>query len=90
MLVAKQNFYWRISFAECEKELSTHADEDGGCRKKVHCIVKSFCKNFWCQEDNPALSSYMVKVSLHCVVFDVLLSYGRRWLGGVVVRALDL
>ena len=74
MLVAKQNFYWRISFAECEKELSHHADEDGGCRKMVHRIVKSFHREYWCKEANPALSSYMVKVRCdqYSVVFAVL------------------
>jgi len=46
-MVGKQNFFWKISFAECEKELSMHADEDGGIRKRVHRLVKTFYERFW-------------------------------------------
>lgn len=59
--VAKKPFYWQLSFAELEKELVAEIDKDGGCRKKVHRIMKSVFYNV-CNE-NPVLSSYMLKVS---------------------------
>jgi len=62
MLVAKQNFFWLTSFVECEKELSKHADEDGGNRKQVHRLMKMFRQRFWGKETK-SLSSYMLKVS---------------------------
>jgi len=62
MLVAKQNFFWSISFVECEKELSKHADEDGGIRKTVHRLMKIFHARFWSKHANCQLSSYMIKV----------------------------
>jgi len=61
MAVAKQNFFWSASFAECEKELSKHADEDGGNRKQVHRLMKSFHQRFWGKETKQ-LDSYMLKV----------------------------
>lgn len=60
MMVAKQNFFWCASFAECEKELSKHADEDGGLRKQVHRLIKSFNDRFWSKQTKH-LSSYMIK-----------------------------
>jgi len=63
MVVAKQNFYWSASFAECEKELSKHADGDGGNRKQVHRLVKAFHERFW-KKETKHLTSYMIKVNL--------------------------
>ena len=68
--MAKQNFFWSVSFAECEKELSKHADEDGGNRKQVHRLIKMFYDRFWSKETKQ-LNSYMLKVSSTRVVFDV-------------------
>jgi len=70
MLVAKQNFFWSVSFAECEKELSKHADEDGGNRKQVHRLIKMFYDRFW-KKETKQLNSYMLKVNSTRVVFDV-------------------
>ena len=65
MLVAKQNFFWSASFVECEKELSTHADEDGGIRMTVHKMMKIFNDRFW-RKQTKQLDSYMLKVkSVH-------------------------
>ena len=61
IMVAKQNFYWMMSFVECEKELSKHADEDGGVRKQVHKLLKMFHKRFW-KTEKSQLNSYMIKV----------------------------
>jgi len=61
MMVAKQNFYWSASFVECEKELSKHADEDGGNRKQVHRLMKIFNDRFW-KKQTKQLTSYMIKV----------------------------
>jgi len=65
MLVAKQNFYWMISFVECEKELSKRADEDGGIRKMVHRLMKIVHARFW-KKPNQELNSYMLKVRFTC------------------------
>ena len=67
MLVAKQNFFWSASFVECEKELSTHADEDGGIRMTVHKMMKIFNDRFW-RKQTKQLDSYMLKVkSVHII-----------------------
>ena len=63
LLVAKQNFFWSISFVECEKELSKRADEDGGIRKTVHRLMKIFHAQFWSKHMNPQLNSYLLKVT---------------------------
>jgi len=62
MLVAKQNFFWMISFVECEKELCKRADEDGGLRKTVHRLMKIVHARFWKKPGNQELNSYMLKV----------------------------
>ena len=60
-LVAKQNFFWTISFAECEKAISHLADrDDSGCRKKVHKIIKKKFSTSW--NRGTAVSLYVVKV----------------------------
>ena len=65
MLVAKQNFFWSASFVECEKELRTHADEDGGIRTTVYELMKIFNYRFW-RKQTKQLDSYMLKVrSMH-------------------------
>ena len=61
-LVAKQNFYWTISFAEMEKELCRQIKESSGCRKKVHRIMKVLFKSQW--RHGSSLSSYELKVGL--------------------------
>jgi len=61
-LVAKQNFFWQVSFAECEKTLVHDMDADGGIRKKVHRIIKSLYKEICKSSEHPELSSYMLKV----------------------------
>ena len=72
MLVAKQNFFWIISFVLCEKHLSKHADEDGGIRKMVHRLMKIFRDRFWSKHENHQLSSYMMKVwSTHTYVIKL-------------------
>lgn len=60
-VVAKKPFYWQLSFAELETDLVVEIDEDGGCRKKVHRIMKAVFYTV-CKKD-AALSSYMLKVS---------------------------
>jgi len=40
-VVAKKDFEWQVSFAECEKKLIHRMDADGCIRKKVHRIMKS-------------------------------------------------
>ena len=73
MMVAKQNFFWLTSFVECEKELSKHADADGGNRKQVHRLMKMFNDRFWRKQTN-SLNTYMLKVSSFLAVTCKLVS----------------
>ena len=56
-LVAKKDLFWQISYSKAEKELVKDVDQDGGCRKKVHRIVKLLNQDHWTR-----LSSYVIKV----------------------------
>ncbi len=60
--VAKKPFYWLVSFAQAEKELMKGIDIDGGCRKKIHRIMKKLNQDVWCPTSKPVLSSYCLKV----------------------------
>ena len=77
-LVAKHNFFWTASFAVCEKMVSRHADQkDGGCRKKVHKIMKKKFATTW--KTGKAVSQYVIKVRLICrssVFFCFLFTFG--------------
>ena len=66
-LVAKKNYHWLISYNECENVLISHIDDDGGCRKKYHKIMKRLNYDCWAlrnENDEPKLilSSYHLKV----------------------------
>lgn len=62
-VVAKKNFFWLLSFAELEKCLVWDIDKDGGCRKKVHRIMKTLFHKANVKGKNE-LSSYMLKVRI--------------------------
>ena len=57
-VVAKKDFDWQVSFAEAEKKLVDRIDADGGCRKKVHRIIKRLNQEKW----KTCVTSYMIKV----------------------------
>ena len=66
-LVAKKNYHWLISYNECENVLVNHIDDDGGCRKKYHMIMKRLNYDIWSMKDENdepklVLCSYHLKV----------------------------
>ena len=60
-VVAKGDYHWLISYNEAEKELRRGMDEDGGCRAKVHRIMKKLKDDVW-SPSGGTLSSYHLKV----------------------------
>jgi len=63
--IAKQPFYWTLSFAVCEKELLDGIDADGGCRKKCQRIMKKLREDVWCPKGmKQELTSYHLKNAL--------------------------
>lgn len=61
--VAKKDFTWTLSFAECERELIINMDANEGVRTKCHMIMKSVREEFWCPYGmKQVLTSYDLKV----------------------------
>ncbi|CAG2185164.1 unnamed protein product [Mytilus edulis] len=59
--VAKDPFYWSMSFVTCEKKLLDGIDSDGTCRKKSHRIMKKL-REMWCPKGTKQeLTSYHLK-----------------------------
>ncbi|XP_060068409.1 protein mab-21-like 3 [Ylistrum balloti] len=60
--IAKEPFYWTLSFAACEKELLEGIDIHGTCRKKSQRIMKRLKEDVWCPPDmKNELTSYHLK-----------------------------
>ncbi|OWF38395.1 Protein mab-21-like 3 [Mizuhopecten yessoensis] len=60
--IAKEPFYWTLSFAACEKELLDGIDIKGTCRKKSQRIMKRLKEDVWCPPGSKSeLTSYHLK-----------------------------
>ncbi|OWF38396.1 Protein mab-21-like 3 [Mizuhopecten yessoensis] len=64
--IAKEPFYWTLSFAACEKELLDGIDIEGTCRKKSQRIMKRLKDDVWCP---PGLKSELTSYHLKNVHF---------------------
>lgn len=60
--IAKEPFYWMLSFAACEKELLEGIDIGGTCRRKSQRIMKRLKNDVWCPPGlQKGLTSYHLK-----------------------------
>ncbi|XP_063449019.1 protein mab-21-like 3 [Mytilus trossulus] len=59
--VAKDPFYWSLSFVTCEKKLLEGIDSNGTCRKKSQRIIKKL-REMWCPKGTKqVITSYHLK-----------------------------
>lgn len=64
-LVPKKNYHWFVSYAEGEREIVEDIDDDGGCRRKCHRIMKALNEDCWfitVPHRKTPLSTYHLKV----------------------------
>ena len=74
---ATTTYYWSNVFEECEKELLTDIDHDGGCRKKVLRILENLSRQFNPRDGKTVLTSRHMKVrqGAFCVIkFQIFLN----------------
>ena len=60
----KRDLEWLNSFAEAEKELirGMSATQEGKNRKTIHRVMKKLTSDLWCTDEDPVITSYMLKV----------------------------